>query len=178
MLDCKNIYIDTRFKTADSRSDSDCFVELPNTVNIPDNCVCYIDDIVIPVSWNTVDARNNQLYVRIDYLVGVRDHHFNEILTVPIRNYSGPTFAVALETTLNNAFFTSPNTKFTVTWSIADNTLTMAQIDNWDKVIITIVSDADISSGILWDHSIRKDSINSVNGIMRSDELQSNPDKA
>ena len=48
MLECKHIYIDTRFKTDDSRSDSDCFVELPNTVNIPDNCVCYIDDIVTP----------------------------------------------------------------------------------------------------------------------------------
>ena len=34
MLDCKKIYIDARFKTADSKSDSDFFVELPNTVNI------------------------------------------------------------------------------------------------------------------------------------------------
>ena len=65
-------------------------------------------------------------------------------------NYSGPTFAVAFETTLNNAYFTSPNTKFTVSWSMSDNTLTMTQIDNWDKVTITIVSDADRSEGRLW----------------------------
>jgi hypothetical protein len=45
------------------------FVELPRSLNIPDTCICYIDDIVIPVSWSSIDARNNNLYIHI--LIGM-----------------------------------------------------------------------------------------------------------
>ena len=68
MLDVKQIYIDSRFKTADSPSDSDFYIELPRAMNIPDKCVCYIDDIVIPVSWTMVDDRNARLFLA--YKVG------------------------------------------------------------------------------------------------------------
>jgi hypothetical protein len=62
-LDIKKVYVDTRFKTLDSLSDSNFWIELPRSLNVPDDCVGYIDDIVIPVSWSTVDSRNNQLYI-------------------------------------------------------------------------------------------------------------------
>ncbi len=55
--------MDTRYKTDDSRSDSDFTIELPRTLNIPDNTICYLTDVVIPVSWRTVDDRNNKLYL-------------------------------------------------------------------------------------------------------------------
>jgi hypothetical protein len=60
-LDIQKVYVDTQFKTLDSLSDSNFWIELPRSLNVPDDCVCYIDDIVIPVSWSTVDSRNNQL---------------------------------------------------------------------------------------------------------------------
>ncbi len=62
-LEIKKIYVDTRFKTSDSKSDSDFSIELPRSFNVPDNVVAYIDDIVIPVSFSTVDARNNNLVI-------------------------------------------------------------------------------------------------------------------
>ncbi len=62
-LDMQKIYIDSRFKTANPKSDSDFNVELPRSVNVPDGVVAQIDDIVIPVSWTTVDERNNMSYV-------------------------------------------------------------------------------------------------------------------
>ena len=61
MLDIKKVYIDTRYKTEDSNSHSDFFIELPRTLNVLDNTICYITDVVIPVSWSTVDIRNNKL---------------------------------------------------------------------------------------------------------------------
>ena len=66
MLDIKKVYVDTRYKTDDSRSDSDFTIELPRTLNIPENTVCYLTDVVIPVSWSTVDARNNKLYIFLE----------------------------------------------------------------------------------------------------------------
>ena len=63
MLDIKKVYIDTRFKTEDSISHSDFLIELPRSLNVPDNTICYITDVVNPVSWSTIDARNNNLCV-------------------------------------------------------------------------------------------------------------------
>ena len=65
-MDIKKVYIDTRFKTADSKSDSDFYVELPRALNIPDKCVCYIDDVVIPVSWNTSDEKPEVVFTDSD----------------------------------------------------------------------------------------------------------------
>jgi hypothetical protein len=97
MLDIKKVYIDTRFKTSDSNSDTDFYVELPRALNIPDKCVCYIDDIVIPVSWTMIDERNSKLY--IDYRVG--DDIAAVVSLIPYGNYTGITFAAALQTAIN-----------------------------------------------------------------------------
>ena len=53
-LDVKKFYVDTRFKTKESASDSDFYVQLPRQFNVPENVVAYIDDIVIPVCWRTL----------------------------------------------------------------------------------------------------------------------------
>ena len=60
MLDIKKVYIDTLFKSADSLSDCEFCIELPRSLNIQENTICYIIDVVIPVSWSTVDTRNNK----------------------------------------------------------------------------------------------------------------------
>ena len=54
-LDMQKIYIDSRFRTAGSKSESDFNIELPRSFNVPDGVVAHIDDIVIPVSWSTID---------------------------------------------------------------------------------------------------------------------------
>ena len=74
MLDIKKVYIDTRFKTADSLSDCDFFIELPRSLNIQENTICYITDVVIPVSWSKVDTRNNKFYIYAD-IPGVAVYH-------------------------------------------------------------------------------------------------------
>ena len=39
MLPVKKIYIDSRFKSSDSASDSDFKIDLPETVNMPEDTV-------------------------------------------------------------------------------------------------------------------------------------------
>ncbi len=100
MLDIKKVYFDTRYKSSDSNSDSDFFVELPLAVNIPDKCICYVDDIVLPVSWTMIDDRNNQLYVA--YRIG--DVVSEETVTIPSGNYNGITFSNVLEVAMNSIY--------------------------------------------------------------------------
>ena len=61
-LDIKKVYIDSRFKTNNSRGAGGFNIELPRQFSVPDDVVMYIDDLVIPVSWATIDSRNNKLY--------------------------------------------------------------------------------------------------------------------
>ena len=56
----KKVYIDSRFKTKDSTSNSDFKYELVESIQIPDTCVCFIDDVIIPVSWYNIDEDNRR----------------------------------------------------------------------------------------------------------------------
>ena len=51
----RKVYIDSRFKTRDSKSSSDFKYELAQSIELPDKCVCYVDDVIIPVSWYNID---------------------------------------------------------------------------------------------------------------------------
>ena len=96
----QKIYIDSRFRTANSKSESDFNVELPRSFNVPDGVVAHIDDIVIPVSWRTVDERNNKCYVAFGLgSSAVRERNF----TIEPGNYDGTTFGTALAAGLNAA---------------------------------------------------------------------------
>ena len=56
MLPIKKIYIDTRHRTADIKSASDCKLNLPSNTTLPYNTACYITEITVPVTWYTVEA--------------------------------------------------------------------------------------------------------------------------
>ena len=63
MLPIKKIYIDSRFKSSDSVSDSDFYIDLPTTLLMPSNTGFYIDDVCIPVSWYAIDTNRNEKYI-------------------------------------------------------------------------------------------------------------------
>ena len=102
MLAVKQIYIDTRFKTEDSKSDSDFTIELPKTVNIPDDTIAYINDIVLPVSWTTIDEATNKLYDAISHYVNGGYDTSYWILPSDFKNYNGSTLAEELMVKMND----------------------------------------------------------------------------
>ena len=86
MLPIKKIYIDSRFKSPDSKSDSDFYVDLPQNMLMPEGCGFYLDDISIPVSWYEImKDRNDHLYYRI---TGANNVVSTGYLVVPEGNYS------------------------------------------------------------------------------------------
>ena len=97
MLPIKKIYIDSRFKSADSRSDSDFYVTLPQNMLMPDGCGFYLDDISIPVSWYTIGKDiNDRLYYRVNGSAG--------FVVVPEGNYSLVDLNSAIVDELNKVF--------------------------------------------------------------------------
>ena len=51
------VYIDSRFKTKDSKSNSDFQYELVESMQLPDKCARYVDDVIIPVARYNIDGK-------------------------------------------------------------------------------------------------------------------------
>ena len=81
MLPIKKLYIDSRFKSSDSVSDSNFKIDLPQNLLMPAGTGFYIDDICIPVSWYVIDeGRNNHLYFSVN--------NMDSFVVIPTGNYN------------------------------------------------------------------------------------------
>ena len=52
-----------RFRTFDSVSDGGFKFELKESLDLPGNIICYVDDISIPHTWRTIESYNNKFYI-------------------------------------------------------------------------------------------------------------------
>ena len=65
MLPLKKIYIDSRDRTVDTKSASNFKIELPNTVQMPDNTIFFVTGVCVPHVWKTIEEGfNDRLYLR------------------------------------------------------------------------------------------------------------------
>ena len=99
------VYIDSRFKTKDSKSNSDFSYELVESMQLPDKCVCFVDDVVIPVPWYNIDESNQNIYVR--RMQDLETVHFTyRIVSIEVSNHTTDTLTDAVQDALNTAFGT------------------------------------------------------------------------
>ena len=58
------MYVDSRYKTNGSVSNSDFTFESKEALDLTDHTVCHIDDILVPHTWFTIEENlNNTLYI-------------------------------------------------------------------------------------------------------------------
>ena len=106
MDNIKKVYVDSRYKSNDSVSNSDFKFELKEALDLPDNTVCYIDDMPIPHTWYAIEENlNNTLYIITTIMdPGVTPTWYHALaLEIPSGNYTGSSLAAALQTELNIA---------------------------------------------------------------------------
>ena len=103
----KKACVDSRFRTRDSNSDSGFKFELKEPLDLPDNIVCYVDDISIPHTWGTIES-HNQVYMifKTGYLIGsglggVAYDYGAFVLIVPEGSYTGANLAAGIQDLLN-----------------------------------------------------------------------------
>lgn len=144
MLPISKIYIDSRFKSSDSVSDSNLIIDLPMTVTLPEDTVFYVDDVCIPVSWYVVDeARNNKFYFSINATPYMR--------IIPAGNYSTTTLNAKLVDIMNAVM----STVFTATANLPTNTI---GISCFGSNVFKILTDSEAQNA---DFSLPLQSINS-----------------
>ena len=59
------IFIDSRFRTRESRSDSDFNIDLPETVELGKGTGCIVTDVTVPHTWYNINQNNNRLFFRV-----------------------------------------------------------------------------------------------------------------
>ena len=137
-LPIKKVYIESRFKTKDSQSNSNFKFELKQSIQLPENCVCYIDDIIIPHTWYTIEDFNNKLYIReYDRTIGLITG--DRILTIPSQNYTGSLLAAAIKSALD-ATYTS--TTWVVSYQERKGTIIIST--STSNITFLILSDDEI----------------------------------
>ena len=172
----KKIYVDSRYKTSDSVSNSDFKFELKEQIDVPDNTVCYIDDISIPHSWYTVENYNNKLYI---------DHTNSDftlksaVLTIPEGNYTATNLASKLQSVLQATF---PNENYTCVYNTARGTITITSIMSFriftDEQVVQLTNSIGVQFPGWVDHNdlpttVDINNLMSMNEILRNSESKS-----
>ena len=177
----KKVYVDSRYKTSDSVSNSDFKFEINEALDLPDNTYCYIDDICIPHTWYTVEDFNNTLYivakVFIRYGTTYATPKFQGYaLKLTNGNYTGLSLATEIQEILQTSI---PELAFTCSYTIATGKLTIkAGIDKLFKVLTNFqASSIDPGTPDPWlgwtdnnDNVISVDvsNLNSINEVLRN----------
>ena len=112
MLPVKKIYVDSKYKTADSNSDSNFNFQLPQTCLMPDDTKFFISDVAIPHTWYTVNDFNSKLYLRTFDGNGLQSDY---ILTLTKKTYNGATFATELSNKIQTLTSIAPTVSFNAT---------------------------------------------------------------
>ena len=118
-LEVKKLYIDSRYRTVDSASDSDFKIQLGRNIFLPDNCVMHIENFSCGHSWYTIEAGiNDTMYIQVVQNSGTT----YTTITIPSTNYTGSELAPVLQAAFNAAY---PGL-FTVSYNININRITMS----------------------------------------------------
>ena len=148
MLPLKKIYIDSRDRTVDSKSASNFKIELPNTVQMPENTVFFVTDVCVPHVWKTVEEGfNDSLF--LSYVVLGVDGSLTEKFRVVVLeegNYTLLELSAQLQTKLNAV--KEPNDvsqiSFIVSNDLKNQTLTISITASNDDVSFRLYTDAEV----------------------------------
>lgn len=181
----KKVYIDSRFRTNDSVSNSDFKFELIEALVLGDNTVCYVDDISIPHTWRTIETYNNKFYIILRTTVVNADttetyNWFPYVITIPEGNYDGYRLASALQELLNSIEI---NFIFEVKYNTATGSIKIEETTQNSRNAFTVPSDYNIKDWFYnhpeysWKNIDNvyvypdNNNLQSINGVLRNTEI-------
>ena len=104
MGEFRRVVIDSRYKTADSESDSDFFVDLVYPMFIPKGSLVYVDAVSLSHSWPSVQKDiNDKVYVLEQVGSPGSVSEFERIAVLTPGTYNSVQLAAELQTQLNAA---------------------------------------------------------------------------
>ena len=182
----KKVYVDSRFRTNDSDSNSDFKFELNEALDLADNTVCYVDDISIPHTWRTIESYNNKFYIILRTTVtntggSATYNWFPYVITIPEGNYDGYRLASGLQDLINSIEI---NFTFEVKYNTATGSIKIEETTEGSGNAFAVPSDFGVMAWELensnqypW-RNIEEtivypiaNSLQSINGVLRNTEM-------
>ena len=155
----KKIYVDTRFKNTYSSSNSDFKFTIHQSIDLPDNTFCYIDDVQIPHTWYSIEDYNNKIYFQQDN-IGVIT---NKILVLTIQNHTGTNLATNIQNLLNTEF---GGGSYVVTYNSNKGTITITSQDA-GRLFQMFTDDELQSTPVGWNIGYDPSNLSSANDVFR-----------
>ena len=169
MLPIKKVYVDSKYKTEDSASDSDFKFELGQSITLPDDAKFFISDCCIPHSWKTVEYWNNKLYLKmIDETNSANTNYY--VIELEQKTYNGTTLATEIKNKIVNATGLSSGVNFT--YSVQTNILS-GNIIGFTAVFLTDKELQDESTNFTAIYDVNN--LQSANGIICNTSKFSDP---
>jgi hypothetical protein len=139
-LQVKKLYINSEHRTHDS-SPSNFKIDLHRTIDLPDKCYFYLDDLIMPRTFKTVEKDvNDKLYIALSKFTDTSFADTSYItITIPEGNYSAETFATAIQTQFDTLTFPEAG-------SPASGNL-LAQFDTISEIFTIRLADIPTNSG-------------------------------
>jgi len=163
ILTYSKIYIDSRFRSNPTASShTDFTIQLPVELSLPDNTICYIDDVVIPNTFYTVEESvNNKLY----YTFILSGSKLDYVLVLREGNYTGASLATHLQNEFDAQLGSS---NITVTYNTSKGNITIRPSGIH---IFRLYTDAELKTdAITWTGlPLNKNDLQSANNIFRHD---------
>ena len=133
------LYIDSRF--AVSGTASEFVFELPEQVTCGPGTVAYITDCMLAVSWQTITANTNRIYL-LEY-VADESKTYARVMAFPSATYTAITVTTVLEALLNGvgSHATQP---YEVTYDVEQNTTTVTN----SSLSFRFLSDKELKSPV------------------------------
>ena len=90
-LTYKKVYVNSKYRTSNSRDISDFQIELRENFEIPDGTIMQVHEIAIPYTWYSINRNNQNLYFQHRVLAPATPTGtvFTRI-EIPIGNYTPP----------------------------------------------------------------------------------------
>ena len=142
-LSIRKIYVDSRSETSDSYFDAQFKFELKESVQLPDKCVCFVDDVVIPHSWYNVEKNSKYLFVR-RFKDGNANLNTDRVIALEVQNHTFDSLKNALQSNLDAAFGSGV---FTVTSNDRSGVITIAIATQSE---IKVFTDAELQGSNGW----------------------------
>lgn len=144
-LQIRKLFINSDHRTADSTA-SRFKINLDRTLDIKDGVFCFLDDVVMPRTFKTIEpGYNDKIYVKLEKTTDLNNPSYF-ILSITEGVYGTSTFTTALQTafdTINHPELGAPATgNFIVSYNDPKEELTIkladiATNDNWQFEIYT-----------------------------------------
>ena len=166
-LTYKKVSVNSQYRVSDSKSNSDCKIELQDTFEIPDNTTMQVHEVAIPNAWYSINTNNQNLYFRHHILPPATPQGITyRRIEIPVGNYAAPDLASAMETQLNTFFDNGGRTNsHPAIYDTLTNRITISS--SYSEVVFIPLTDTDVPTFAgSFSNSVDLNNLNSMSNVL------------